>query len=162
MAIFKPLHSFSKNKSSISDPLNTSWAKFGLLALLSISQMSVAASIKPIHFQQGAVTSKVEGVLQTKQNDTWYQFKAQKGQYAVINIMAKSNTTEIANVGVLHMPSGKEEGSKGGIVYQGCLPETGNYKLRIARNLMATTGGKAGYQAEVIVLPTYASQELCK
>jgi len=42
------------------------------------------------------------------------------------------------------------------------LPETGTYKLRIARNLMATQGGKAGYQAEVIILPTYASQDLCQ
>lgn len=161
MTIFTPLPSFNKDEASIRNSRNISWAKLGLLALLTVSQVGVAASIKPIHFEQGAVTSKVEGLLPPQQNDTWYQFKAEKGQYTIINLTAKKDVEEIANVGVLHMPSGKQEGSKGGIVYQGCLPESGTYKLRIARNLMATNGGKAGYHAEVVVLPTYASEALC-
>ena len=68
----------------------------------------------------------------------------------------------MANVGVLHMPSKRQNGGKGGIVYQGCLPEDGQYKLRIARNLMATEGKVAGYRAEIIILPKYASTELCE
>ena len=67
----------------------------------------------------------------------------------------------MANVGVLHLPSGAQDGTKGGIVYQGCLPETGTYKLRMARNLMATHGGKAGYHTEIVILPRSASSELC-
>lgn len=161
MAIFKPLYCCNKNKSSIKNHRNISGAKLGLLALLTVSQLGVAASIKPIHFEQGAVTSKVEGILPPKQNDTWYQFKAEKGQYTVINLTAKKSVEEIANVGVLHIPSGKQQGGKGGIVYQGCLPDSGTYKLRIARNLMATNGGKAGYKAEIVVLPKYASEALC-
>ncbi|UNK05499.1 hypothetical protein MN210_00765 [Psychrobacter raelei] len=162
MAIIHPINASHKHKLSRKSRSSISGAKLCLLALLGVSQLGVAASIKPLHFEKGAVSSKVSGILAAKQQDTWYQFKAQKGQFALINITPLKGTAETANVGVLHMPSGQQDGSKGGIVYQNCLPETGTYKLRIARNLMATQGGKAGYQAEVIILPTYASQDLCQ
>jgi hypothetical protein len=60
------------------------------------------------------------------------------------------------------MPNGTQDGTKGGIIYQGCLPTTGDYRLRIARNLMATQGKTAGYKIETMILPKYASQSLCK
>ncbi|WP_240365745.1 hypothetical protein [Psychrobacter sp. KH172YL61] len=60
------------------------------------------------------------------------------------------------------MPDGTQDGTKGGIIYQGCLPKTGKYRLRIARNLMATHGKTAGYKVEVMILPKVASQSLCK
>ncbi|MDO5769548.1 MAG: hypothetical protein Q4P13_08590 [Psychrobacter sp.] len=125
----------------------------------ALQQSKPAAT--PIHLDKGAVSTIIEGTLAPKQTDHWYQFKASKGQYAVINILPKPGTPETANVGVLEFPSGAQDGTKGGIIYQGCLPETGTYQLRLARNLMATHGGTAGYRAEVIILPTYASESLC-
>ncbi|MGO2672349.1 MAG: hypothetical protein ACTIIO_07225, partial [Psychrobacter celer] len=83
-------------------------------------------------------------------------------QYAIINIAPLAGTPETANVGVLYMPNGKYDGTKGGVIYQGCLPATGEYRLRIARNLMATHGKTAGYKAEVMILPKYASKALCE
>ena len=80
----------------------------------------------------------------------------------MINISPLAGTPETADVGVLHMPNGTQEGTKGGIIYQGCLPKTGNYRLRIARNLMATQGKIAGHKVELIILPAYASESLCK
>ena len=116
----------------------------------------------PIHFSKGAISSVVTGKLNPNDNERWYRFDATIGQYAVINITPLTGTSETANVGVLHMPNGMQDGSKGGIVYQSCLPATGTYRLRIARNLMATEGKIAGYKVEVIIIPTYASQSLCK
>ena len=141
---------------------------FVLLALMLLTSQSSLANLsdseqhaKTIQFKKGQLTTTVEGVIAAKQTENWYQFNANKGQYAVINISNKSGINEVANVGVLKFPSGAQEGTKGGIVYQGCLPESGKYQLRIARNLMATHGGKAGYYAEIIILPRYASRELC-
>lgn len=115
----------------------------------------------PLNFSKGTISTVVDGILPSKQQDTSYQFEGKKGQYVVINISAKPGINEIANVGVLKFPSGGQDGTKGGIVYQDCLPETGTYQLRIARNLMATHGGMAGYRAEIIMLPNYASKALC-
>ena len=137
--------------------------------LLSASLISVGAnsalaksSDTPIHFAKGAISSTVTGKLKPNENERWYRFDASSWQYAIINIAPLTGTPETANVGVLHMPNGTQDGTKGGIIYQGCLPATGEYRLRIARNLMSTQGKTAGYKVEVIILPKYASESLCE
>ena len=137
--------------------------------LLSVTLIGVSAnsalaksSDTPIHFAKGAISSTVTGKLRPNENERWYRFDANSGQYAIINIAPLAGTPETANVGVLHMPNGTQDGTKGGIIYQGCLPATGKYRLRIARNLMATQGKTAGYKVEVMILPKYASESLCK
>lgn len=136
-----------------------------MIMIASISAISSAqantATDTPIRFAKGQLSTTLTGKLIPSQNEQWYQFNASSGQYALINIAPRADITEVANVGVLHLPNGTQDGSKGGIIYQGCLPSTGKYRLRIARNLMATQGGTAGYIAEVIILPKYASQTLC-
>ena len=135
-------------------------------ALISFSATSATELAKnpdiPIKFAQGAISSTSTGKLSPNEDERWYRFDATSWQYAIINISPLTGTPETANVGVLHMPNGTQDGSKGGIVYQGCLPTTGEYRLRIARNLMATEGKTAGYKVEVMILPTYASKSLCE
>ena len=114
-----------------------------------------------IHFQKGHISQHVTGTLAPKDTEHWYHFNAAAGQYVVINIAPLAGTVDTANVGILHMPDGSYDGNKGGIVYQGCLPTSGTYKLRIARNNMATRGLSAGYDAEVVILPKYDSNALC-
>ena len=137
--------------------------------LLSASLISVGAnsaiaksSDTPIQFTKGAISSTVTGKLNPNENERWYRFDASSWQYAIINIAPLTGTPETANVGILHMPNGTQDGTKGGIIYQGCLPATGEYRLRIARNLMSTQGKTAGYKVEVIILPKYASESLCE
>ena len=132
--------------------------------LIGVSANSALAksSDTPIHFAKGAISSTVTGKLKPNENERWYRFDASSRQYAIINIAPLAGTPETANVGVLHMPNGTQDGTKGGIIYQGCLPATGEYRLRIARNLMATQGKTAGYKVEVMILPKYASESLCK
>ena len=143
-------------------PYKTLFNLIGIVAIVTFSSVGVAKEKKTIKFNQGSVVGTVKGQIASGEHDTWYQFDAQKGQYAVINLLPNPGSPEVANVGVLHMPSKRQNGGKGGIVYQGCLPEDGQYKLRIARNLMATEGKIAGYRAEIIILPKYASTELCE
>ena len=133
-------------------------------ALISVGANSALAktSDTTIHFAKGAISSVVTGKLNPKEQERWYRFNAAAAQYAIINIAPLAGTSETANVGVLHMPNGTQDGTKGGIIYQGCLPENGEYRLRIARNLMATQGKTAGYKAEVMVLPAFASKSLCE
>ena len=133
------------------------------IAIIGIINISSAqASDTPIRFAQGQISKTITGKLSPKQDEHWYKFNASSWQYIVINIAPLAGTAETANVGVLHMPNGTQDGTKGGIIYQGCLPATGEYRLRIARNLMATQGKTAGYTVEVVVLPKYASESLCE
>ena len=93
--------------------------------LLSASLISVGAnsaiaksSDTPIHFAKGAISSTVTGKLKPNENERWYRFDASSWQYAIINIAPLTGTPETANVGVLHMPNGTQDGTKGGIIYQ--------------------------------------------
>lgn len=132
-------------------------------ALVMTANSAVAKNTDTtIHFAKGAISSTTTGKLSPKEDDRWYRFQAESQQYAVINILPLAGTSETANVGVLDMPNGTQEGTKGGIIYQGCLPAKGEYRLRIARNLMATQGKTAGYKIETMILPKYASESLCK
>jgi len=92
--------------------------------LIGVSENSALAksSDSPIHFAKGAITSTVTGKLKPNENERWYRFDASSRQYAIINIAPLAGTPETANVGVLHMPNGTQDGTKGGIIYQGCLP----------------------------------------
>ena len=154
---------------AINTKTNSSTIRVVKTLLLSATLIGVSAnsalaksSDTPIHFAKGAISSTVTGKLKPNENERWYRFDANSGQYAIINIAPLAGTPETANVGVLHMPNGTQDGTKGGIIYQGCLPATGKYRLRIARNLMATQGKTAGYKVEVMILPKYASESLCK
>ena len=154
---------------AINTKTNSSTTRVVKTLLLSATLIGVSAnsalaksSDTPIHFAKGAISSTVTGKLKPNENERWYRFDASSRQYAIINIAPLAGTPETANVGVLHMPNGTQDGTKGGIIYQGCLPATGEYRLRIARNLMATHGKTAGYKVEVMILPKYASESLCK
>ena len=154
---------------AINTKTNSSTIRVVKTLLLSATLIGVSAnstlaksSDTPIHFAKGAISSTVTGKLRPNENERWYRFDASSRQYAIINIAPLAGTPETANVGVLHMPNGTQDGTKGGIIYQGCLPATGKYRLRIARNLMATQGKTAGYKVEVMILPKYASESLCK
>ena len=144
--------------------LNLSLFVVTIISVISSAQASTNDNITadtPIRFAKGQISSTITGKLSPKQNEHWYQFNAASSQYVLINLAPLSGTPETANVGILHMPNGAQDGTKGGIIYQGCLPATGSYRLRIARNLMATNNQTAGYIAEIIVLPPYNSQSLC-
>ena len=154
---------------AINTKTNSSTIRVVKTLLLSATLIGVSAnsalaksSDTPIHFAKGAISSTVTGKLKPNENERWYRFDANSGQYAIINIAPLAGTPETANVGVLHMPNSTQDGTKGGIIYQGCLPATGEYRLRIARNLMATQGKTAGYKVEVMILPKYASESLCE
>lgn len=151
---------------SLTKPFISTLSTLAIIGFISVSQVQAQANNTtkptPIQISKGQISTTLTGKLTPNKNEHWYQFEAASWQYALINITSLAGTPETANVGVLHLPDGTQDGGKGGIVYQGCLPQTGNYKLRIARNLMATQGKTAGYKVEVIILPKYASESLCE
>lgn len=134
-----------------------SWLAYGL----STTPIAHAAS-KPIEFGKGQIAATYTGKLAPRQTEQRYHLDARRGQYMTMTLAARSDTPEFANVGEVIAPDGRHEGGKGTRIYQGCLPVTGRYTLRVARNLMATHGGEAGYRMAVKILPLTDSRAYCQ
>lgn len=127
--------------------------------LRSTNAFATTPAITPLSFAKHSTSLTVSGVLMPKQTAKTYSFLAKKGQYMQVELFPKAKIAEFATVGEVTTPSGMMQGDKGGVIYQGCLPETGKYRLRVARNLMATHGGKAGYVAKIVILPVNKSEQ---
>ena len=138
----------------------TVWIVFCVLT--ATTSVTAKTTPTPIYFGKNQISKVWSGKLLPTQDGVVYQFNASKNQYTTLQLLPRRGYAEFANVGVITSPTGKSDGSKGGIVYQGCLPETGTYTLRIGRNLMATHGGTAGFIAKLTILPIRQSQQQCQ
>lgn len=138
---------------------------YQLVIILSLLGMTHPLNATPvqtvIHFGKNQTSKMWVGQLSPKQDSLLYQFKASKNQYATLVLMPRRGYAEFANVGVIISPTGNVDGGKGGTVYQGCLPQSGNYTIRIARNLMASNGAATGFVAKLTILPVGKSQQKC-
>lgn len=132
-----------------------------LTCLASLASLATAAS-KPIEFDKGQIAATYTGKLAPRQTEQRYHLYAKRGQYMTMTLAPRSDTPEFANVVEVIAPDGSYEGGKGTRIYQGCLPTTGRYQLRIARNLMVTHGGVAGYRMTVKILPPTDSRAYCE
>lgn len=136
--------------------------RFIIIFFAGIANASNAkTTVQPLYFGKNQITKVWSGKLSPKQDDVLYQFQASKNQYTTLELFPRKGFAEFANVGVITSPNGKSDGGKGGVVYQGCLPQSGNYRLRMSRNLMATNGGAAGFVAKLTILPVGKSQQKC-
>lgn len=133
-----------------------------ILYLLAMSRPLNATPVQTvIHFGKNQTSKMWVSQLSPKQDSLLYQFNASKNQYATLVLMPRRGYAEFANVGVIISPTGNFDGGKGGTVYQGCLPQSGNYTIRIARNLMASNGAATGFVAKLTILPVGKSQQKC-
>lgn len=121
-----------------------------LLVATEIAPSAAPPAAKEIRFEPGSICTRVKGKLAKGQIETLYKLEAREGQHMIVNI-APGGGTETANACVVIAPSGEQDGNKGGIVYDHVLTETGEYTVRVGRNLMATEGGVAGYTLEIVI-----------
>jgi hypothetical protein len=110
-----------------------------------------APTPKRIHFALGSICARIPGQIPPKQVDTYFVIGAKKGQHLTVNLAPGPRSMEFANSGTVRKPSGQEEGTKGGIVYDEDLTETGDYRIRVGRSLMATHGGRAAFVLEIVI-----------
>ena len=115
----------------------------------AVAQQS--GSVKQISFEKGAICTRVRGQLAAGQDAVSYSLQAREGQHMIVNLAPWGTGTEFANSGTVTFPSGKQDGGKGGIIYDARLTESGEYKIRVGRNLMATQGGKASFVLEIVI-----------
>jgi hypothetical protein len=92
-----------------------------------------------IYFARGATRATVRGSLQGIRDEANYILKAKAGQHMRVEIKGRGPTR-----GSVTFPSGRGDGGPGGVVFDGILPETGDYGIRVTESSMAN-GWRGGF-----------------
>ncbi len=117
-------------------------------------QSGASSRATRIRFKGGAVSAQVRGQLVRGRNtESFYVVKAKAGDHMIVNIIPI--TPGLATSGDVTSPTGKQDGQHGGLVFNDDLTESGDYKIRVARNLMATRRGDGAFILEVVITPSY-------
>lgn len=107
-----------------------------------------------IKFMPGAVSAQVRGQLtKDKNREAFFVVNAKAGDHMIVNII--SLTPGLATGGGVTSPTGKQDGQHGGIIFNSDLTETGDYRIRVDRNLMGTERIDGAFILEVVITPSY-------
>jgi hypothetical protein len=107
-----------------------------------------------IRFARGAISAQARGRLtRDKGADATYVLGAKAGDHMIVNIIPL--TDGLATAGEVTSPSGKQDGQHGGVVFNADLTETGDYTVRVTRNLMGTERADGEFILEVVIAPAY-------
>ena len=92
---------------------------------------SAACPIR-IRFAPGAFAGQGRAMLTGQGMERWFVVRAAAGQTMIVIIDGKGATG-----GEVYVPGGGQDGGPGGRIYDGTLPVTGDYRIRVTESLMA-------------------------
>src|SRR5947207_15583674 len=72
------------------------------------------------------------GYLRGMRDEVNYVLRAKAGQHMRVEIRGRGPTR-----GMVTFPSGEGEGGPGGVVFDGNIPDTGDYRIRVTESSMA-------------------------
>lgn len=111
-------------------------AASGQRASAHVSQAACVRGSKacPIRivFRHGAYTGQAHSSLTGQGMDRWFVVRARAGQTMVVVVQGAGATG-----GTVYLPGGGQDGQPGGRVFDGPLPTTGDYRIRVTESLMA-------------------------
>jgi hypothetical protein len=106
------------------------------LAAVAIALMCAAASAQKlpqrIYFSRGATRARATGYLRGIKDESVFLLRAESGQHMRIEIRGRGATR-----GTITFPDGQQDGGPGGVVFDGALPATGDYRIRVTESSMA-------------------------
>ena len=103
----------------------------GVAAIIVVSS-SAANSQTRIYFGRGATRATARGYLRGIHDEANFVLRARAGQHMRVDIRGRGPTR-----GMVSFPSGGGEGSPGGVVFDGTLPDNGDYRIRVTESSMA-------------------------
>ncbi len=92
-----------------------------------------AACPIPIRFARGAYSAQATSTLTGISSQRWFSVKAHAGQVMIVLVEGRGPTR-----GVVHFPNGAMDGQPGGRVFDGLVPVTGTYRIRVTESSMGT------------------------
>lgn len=85
-----------------------------------------------VYFARGATRATVRGYLRGIHDEANFVLRAKAGQHMRVEIRGRGATR-----GMVTFPSGQGDGQPGGVIFDGILPDTGNYGIRVTESSMA-------------------------
>lgn len=85
-----------------------------------------------ITFGTGAYSAQARSSLASQSKDTWFIVRARAGQSMIVIVEGAGPTR-----GIVYFPNGRHMGQPGGRIFDGVLPVSGNYRIRVSESLMA-------------------------
>jgi hypothetical protein len=85
-----------------------------------------------IYFARGATEARATGYLRGMRDEAVFILRAQAGQHMRVEVRSRGATR-----GMVTFPNGQQDGAPGGVVFDGTLPVTGDYRIRVTESSMA-------------------------
>lgn len=101
-------------------------------AAIILLASSIAGAQTRIYFARGATRATVRGYLRGVRDEANFVLRAKAGQHMRVEIRGRGATR-----GMVSFPSGQGDGGPGGVVFDGILPDTGDYGIRVTESSMA-------------------------
>jgi hypothetical protein len=123
-----------------------------VLAALAAAPARLAAApapARPIKFARGAFSAQVRGQFTKANQAVYFTLSAKAGQHMLVNVVPQ--TAGLATEGVVILPNGRQDGGPGGVVFDGDLSQTGDYTIKVAQHLMASSLPRGAFLLEVII-----------
>ena len=84
-----------------------------------------------IVFARGAYSGQARGTLSGMGSEQWFSLRARAGQTLVVVVKGAGPTR-----GTVYEPNGTSSGQPGGRIFDGPLPATGEYRIRVVESPM--------------------------
>ena len=105
---------------------------FCLAAAVIIALSSATFAQTRVYFARGATRTTVRGYLRGARDEANFVLRARAGQHMRVEIRGRGATR-----GMVTFPSGQGDGQPGGVIFDGILPDTGDYGIRVTESSMA-------------------------
>lgn len=86
----------------------------------------------PIRFAPGAYSGQASSTMTGINSVRWFSVRARAGQVMVVVVKGDGPTR-----GIVYFPNGGYDGQPGGRVFDGPLPASGEYRIRVTESSMA-------------------------
>src|SRR5882762_8169423 len=101
------------------------------VAIIALTSLATFAQTR-VYFARGATRATARGYLRGIRDEANFVLRAKAGQHMRVEIRGQGATR-----GVVTFPSGQADGQPGGVIFDGILPDTGDYRIRVTESNMA-------------------------
>jgi hypothetical protein len=102
-----------------------------MAALFLVAPVVGQKAPQRVYFARGATQARATGYLRGQRDSAEFVLRAQAGQHMRVDIRGRGATR-----GMVIFPNGQQNGSPGGVVFDGNLPTTGDYRIRVTESSM--------------------------
>jgi|GEM_PF-666955 len=103
-----------------------------ITAVFIISSASAQKAPQRVYFARGATEARATGYLRGIRDEATFVLLARAGQHMRVDVRGRGATR-----GTVIFPNGQQDGAPGGVIFDGILPVSGDYHIRVTESSMA-------------------------